>query len=97
MPHFLTKSDFEHARSCETKLYYKKQGYPSILDEDAYLELLAKGGYMIEEMARNVYPGGIAIHYSGGTDEAARTTQEALEAGHITHHHLPLTEPNAAR
>jgi len=84
MPHLLTKSDFKHARSCATKLYYKKKGYPSRLDEDAYLELLAKGGYMIEEIARNVYPGGVAIEYSGGRDEAARRTQEALEAGHET-------------
>ena len=78
------KSDFELARTCVTKLYYKKKKYPSPLDEDAYLELLAEGGYMIDEIARNVYPDGIAIDYTGGREEAAKRTQEALAAGDRT-------------
>ena len=84
MPHLLSKSDFKHARSCVTKLYYKKEKYPSLLDDDPYLELLAEGGYMIEEIARNVYPDGVAIDYTGGREEAAKRTREALAAGHNT-------------
>lgn len=84
MPHLLSKSDFKHARSCVTKLYYKKEKYPSLLDDDPYLELLAEGGYMIEEIARIVYPDGIAIDYTGGGEEAAKRTREALAAGHNT-------------
>ena len=30
----LSKSDFKTARSCPTKLYYKKNGYPSKNDEN---------------------------------------------------------------
>lgn len=71
MPRLLSKSNFKHARSCVTKLYYKKKKYPSLLDEDAYLELLAEGGYMIEEIARRIYPDGVTIDYTGGREEAA--------------------------
>ena len=41
MPHHLTTSDFNLARTCITKLYYKKKKYPSFLDEDPYMEILA--------------------------------------------------------
>ena len=37
---FLTKSDFKVARTCPTKLYYKKLKYPTTQDDDEYLELL---------------------------------------------------------
>lgn len=42
---FLTKNDFLAARTCPTKLYYKKLRYPSLLDDDPYMEFLADGGY----------------------------------------------------
>jgi len=39
---------------------------------------------MIEEIARCIYPDGVAIDYSRGREEAVRKTQEALDAGHET-------------
>src|SRR6266480_3076111 len=45
MKTYLSKSDFKVARTCATKLYYKKLGYPSIRDDDQYLQFLADGGY----------------------------------------------------
>jgi hypothetical protein len=48
---FLTNSDFKVARTCGTKLYYRKLRYPSALDDDDYLEFLADGGYMVEGIA----------------------------------------------
>jgi len=45
---FLTKNNFLTARSCPTKLYFKKLDYPSLSDDDPYLEFLADGGYMVE-------------------------------------------------
>jgi hypothetical protein len=47
----LSKSDFKVARSCGTKLYYRKLRYPSNQDDDPYLEFLADGGYMVSECA----------------------------------------------
>ena len=38
----LSKSDFKTARSCPTKLYYRKRGYPSLADGDEYLAFLAE-------------------------------------------------------
>ncbi len=78
MSAYLSKSDFKVARDCPTKLYYKKKRYPSELDNDEYMRLLAKGGYMIEEIARQLYPGGRSIDYFGGHDAAARITADVL-------------------
>ena len=52
MPHYLSRSDFKIARTCPTKLYYKRRRYPSTQDHDAYLAFLADGGYMVETIAR---------------------------------------------
>src|SRR5258708_7244946 len=54
----LTKSDFTIARTCAAKLYYKKLGYPSLADDNPYLEFLADGGYMVETMAKLLFPEG---------------------------------------
>lgn len=55
---FLTKSDYALARSCPTKLYYRKLGYGSICDDNPYLEFLADGGFMVEAMATLLFEGG---------------------------------------
>jgi hypothetical protein len=52
MSMYLTKSDFKVARTCATKLYYRKLRYPSRLQEDEYLQFLADGGYMVETIAK---------------------------------------------
>jgi len=78
---YLTKSDFKVARTCPTKLYYKKLRYPSLLDDDPYLEFLADGGYMVEKMAKLLYRDG---HELGNWDKPERAfteTSTALQAG----------------
>jgi len=54
----LTKGDFAVGRTCPTKLYYKKHSYPSLSDDDPYLEFLSDAGYMVERMARVLFPDG---------------------------------------
>lgn len=78
MSTYLSKSDFKLARDCPAKLYYKKKHYPSLMDSDDYLKLLAEGGFVVEEIARQLYPGGREIDYFGGHEAAARATAEAL-------------------
>lgn len=81
---FLTKNDFIVARTCPTKLYYKKLRYPSLLDDDPYLEFLKDGGYMVEAMAKQLFPGGREI---GNWEEPLRAfeeTRQALNAGDVT-------------
>src|ERR1700693_6323304 len=81
---YLTKTDFITARTCPTKLYYKKLRHPSLLDDDPYMEFLADGGYMVETMAKLLFPDGRDI---GGWDkatEAFAATKKALTAGNCT-------------
>jgi hypothetical protein len=81
---YLTKSDFILARTCPTKLYFKKFRYPSLLDDDPYMEFLADGGYMVEKMAKLLYPDGREI---GGWDKPERAfgeTRNALADGNCT-------------
>jgi len=79
----LTKSDFLLAQTCPTKLYYRKSGYPSWLDEDEYLRLLADGGYMVEAIARMLFPEGREIEETD-SERAFAATQRTLEADNVT-------------
>ncbi len=80
---YLTKSDFKVAQDCSTKLYYKKLAYPSILEEDEYLKLLADGGYIVGKMARLLYPDGIEIKINEGIEKAIEKTKELLKEENI--------------
>lgn len=73
---FLSKSDFKVAQDCVTKLYYKKNKYPSINESNEYLQLLADGGYMIGKMAQLIYPEGIEI--TGNTEDCIKLTEQYL-------------------
>ena len=79
---YLTKSDFLTARSCPSKLYYKKHKYPNTLIEDEYLEMLADGGYMVGKLAQLLYPDGISI--TGELDEANDETWKHLQKNRVT-------------
>ncbi len=49
MPRYLTKSLFTTALECPTRLYYtRKPEYPSVKDEDGFLQSLAEGGMQTE-------------------------------------------------
>ncbi len=79
---YLTKSDFKIARTCPTKLYYRKLGYPSTAERDGYTRALQDGGYIIGKMARLLYPEGIEIRADG--DRGIAQTMEALAAENVT-------------
>ena len=82
--HFLTKSDFKVARTCPTKLYYRKLGYPTREDGDEYLAALADQGYLVEALARALYPDGRWIGYRDDVESAAWDTMAALAADPCT-------------
>ena len=69
-PRYLTKSRFKLAVECPRKLFYtgKKDIYQDTMAEDAFLEMLAEGGYQVGALAKLRYPEGIEIHE---TDHAA--------------------------
>jgi hypothetical protein len=79
----LTKSDFKVARTCGTKLYYRKLGYPTTIDDDPYVEFLADGGYMVEAIAKLLFPGGREI-VGDSVEERFAATSEALDQEDVT-------------
>jgi hypothetical protein len=86
-PHTLSKSDFKLARSCAAKLYYRELRYPTNLDENEYLQMLAEGGYMVELLAKQQFPDGITLDYGGkpaaeAAAETGRHLDEAERSGH---------------
>jgi hypothetical protein len=80
---YLSKSDFKVARTCGTKLYYRKLRYPSKFDDDPYLEFLADGGYMVETIAKLLFPEGKEIGFGSG-DDAISLTSEAMKQEDVT-------------
>jgi hypothetical protein len=79
----LSKSDFKVARTCGTKLYYKKLRYPSKQDDDPYLEFLADGGYMVETIAKLLFPEGREIEFDSN-EAAVELTRQALKNDTVT-------------
>jgi len=95
---YLSKSDFKTARECPAKLYYKKLGYPSTLEDDPYLAFLADGGYMVETMARLLYPGGRELGDRDRPEDAHRATRRALrEDGAVLYEATVLDATDLAR
>jgi hypothetical protein len=82
VPPTLSKSDFKLARTCATKLYYRELKYPDTLQDNEYLQLLAEGGYMVEQLAKQKFPGGITLDYAQRpAHETAAETIVHLERG----------------
>jgi hypothetical protein len=79
----LSKSDFKVARTCGTKLYYKKLRYPSKLDDNPYMEFLADGGYMVETIAKLQFPGGQEVPYDS-PEASVKATAKLLDANAAT-------------
>lgn len=79
--HTLSKSDFKLARTCPAKLYYRELRYPDTLTDDAYLEMLAEGGYMVELLAKQMFPEGITLDAREGTAAAIEESMRYLRTG----------------
>lgn len=77
---YLTKSRFKLALECPTKLYYtgKPKEYRDTMSENAFMAMLADGGYQVGELAKARYPSGIEIE---GFDhqKVAQQTQVLLQ------------------
>jgi hypothetical protein len=76
---YLTKSLFNISRECASRLYYaKRDEYPSVKDEDEFLQSLAEGGMQVGELACMLHPGGRAIETLNSADAIVQTN-EALQ------------------
>lgn len=86
---YLTKSDFKVARTCAAKLFYKKNRYPSLLDDSPYLKFLADGGYMVEKMAKLLFEDGIEMESKGEPEKAFAEASKMIK----THDRVVMFEP----
>jgi hypothetical protein len=81
---YLTKSRFKLAIECPTKLYYsgKSNEYHDTMSENAFMAMLAEGGYQVGALAKARYPKGIEIE---GRDhqKLAQLTQEYLRQDQV--------------
>jgi len=80
---YLSKSDYKTARTCTTKLYYKKLKYSTSQDGDEFMELLADGGYMIDAIAKLLFPGSVTVNESD-LQKALQATQKLIAQEDVT-------------
>jgi len=82
---YLSKSDFKIAKSCPTKLYYKKLGYPQNSQEDYTFSISA---LIINKIAKLLYGDGIQINNNFDTEDginiAVNHTNQELSKENIT-------------
>jgi hypothetical protein len=83
---YLTKSRFQLAIECPTKLYYlsKDAVYRNHKKEDSFMEALAEGGFQVGAMAKLLYPDGIEIEERGNTNALMRTKELLSQHDSIT-------------
>lgn len=74
----LSKSDFKACADCKTRLFYRKNKYPSTQDDNLYLQLLADGGFMVEFIAKAQFPTGIDLADMRDAEAAFSRTKELL-------------------
>ncbi|MFM8178276.1 MAG: hypothetical protein ACKOAG_03710, partial [Candidatus Kapaibacterium sp.] len=79
---FLSKSEYNHAVDCDTKLWYMKRGYPRVQDADSSMRHFARNGYVIGKMATLLYPEGIEI--TGSTEKALEDTAVHMQKDECT-------------
>jgi hypothetical protein len=81
---YLTKSRFQTALECPTKLYYSgKKKYPSSKDDDEFLAALAEGGFQVGALAKCYYPDGVDVK-TLNHKESLQETSELLKQDNVT-------------
>jgi hypothetical protein len=85
---YFTKSKFNLACECPTKLFYtNKNQYPNSSNDDPFLSALADGGFQVGELAKQYFPTGNEIS-SLNTQEAISETEALLQ-----HENIVIFEP----
>ena len=83
MKKYFTKSDFQVAITCPTKLFYEtNKEYFSNKVDNPFLESLAEGGYQVGALAKAYYPEGIEIE-AKDPDLAINQTNELLKKDEV--------------
>src|SRR5258708_27443360 len=82
--HTLSKSDYNLARTCDTKLYFRENRFPDNTSSSPYLALLRNGGFMIDALARAQRPGGILLEPGWDPAQDFAKTRELLDRDTVT-------------
>lgn len=83
MTKYLTKSKYQLAMQCPTKLYYASHNdYVNKLEDNSFLEALAEGGHQVGELAKCYFPDGQFIN-SLNIDEAINQTRKLLKLDNV--------------
>jgi hypothetical protein len=77
--HTLSKSDYALARTCDTKLFFRENGFRDNGDSSPYLQLLANGGFMVEALAQAQRPDGVLLARGRDPIEDFATTRALLD------------------
>ncbi len=81
---YFTKTLFNIAYECPTKLYYcSKEDYPSVKDDDEFLNSLAEGGFQVGALAKCYHPEGIEV-LSLEHEDAIKQTNDLLKKDKVT-------------
>ncbi len=83
-PRTLSKSDFTLALTCEAKLFFRENNYPDTRDDDPYMRMLARGGYMVEALAQAQRPDGVRLEYQRDPERAFEETRQQLAKENVT-------------
>ena len=91
---YLTKSKFTLALDCPTKLYYAThKEFKSTLEDNDFLEALAKGGIQVGELSKLYYPGGTDIE-TLDYKQALHQTQALLQKEEATIYEAAIRHQN---
>ena len=83
LPRYLTKSRFQLAMQCKTKLFYQgKPEYANKSMDDPFLLSLAEGGFQVGALARSYFPGGHEVETKDSV-EALRLTGELMRQENV--------------
>ena len=70
----LTKSRFKTGYECPTKLFYSShKEYGNVKSDDEFLKSLARGGFQVGALAREYFPGGVAVETLDAGDALEQT------------------------
>jgi uncharacterized protein DUF2779 len=83
-PRTLSKSDFTLALTCEAKLFFRENNYPDTRDDDPYMRMLARGGYMVEALAQAQRSDGVRLEYQHDPEQAFEETRQQLAKENVT-------------
>lgn len=87
---YLSKSDYKIAKSCPTKLYYKKLGYPQTSEEDYGFSI---SNLIITKIAELLFTDGKSINLSGDLEKNDLPTEITKTIAALKNENITIFKP----